>query len=110
MRDLGAPERLVQVDADGLGSDFPPLRSLDARPNNLPTQLTTFVGRVRELAEAGELLRSSRLLSLTGPGGTGKTRLSLQVAAGAADAFPDGIWFVEFAALTDSALDLTVQS
>ena len=104
LRDLGASERLVQVDADGLGGDFPPLRSLDARPNNLPTQLTTFVGRERELAEAGELLQRSRLLCLTGPGGTGKTRLSLQVAAGAADAFPDGIWFVPLETVRDTSL------
>ena len=99
--DLGQPERLVQVDADGLPHDFPPLRSLDARPNNLPTQLTTFVGRERELAEAVELLRSTRLLTLTGPGGTGKTRLSLQVAAAAADAYPDGVWFVALEAVRD---------
>ena len=61
--------------------DFPPLRTLDARPNNLPTQLTTFVGRDAELDEAAGLLATTRLLTLTGPGGTGKTRLSLQLAA-----------------------------
>src|SRR6185295_8541410 len=71
-----------------------PLRSLDARPNNLPTQLTSFVGRERELAEAGALLEANRLVTLTGPGGTGKTRLSLQVAANAAERYPDGIFFV----------------
>lgn len=94
LRDLSASERLVQVNADDLPGEFPPIRSLDARPNNLPTQLTTFVGRERELAEAIELLGHTRLLTLTGPGGTGKTRLSLQVAAAAADQFPDGVWFV----------------
>ena len=73
---------------------LPAPRSLDARPNNLPTQLTTFVGRDKELGEAVALLGGTRLLTLTGPGGTGKTRLSLQVAAAAADDFPDGIWFV----------------
>jgi predicted ATPase/class 3 adenylate cyclase len=104
LRDLGMPERLTQVDADGLPHDFPSLRSLDARPNNLPTQLTTFVGRERELAEAAELLRSTRLLTLTGPGGTGKTRLSLQVAATTADAYPDGVWFVALDAVRDAAM------
>ena len=104
LRDLGMPERLAQVDADGLPHDFPVLRSLDAHPNNLPTQLTTFVGRERELAEAGGLLRTTRLLTLTGPGGTGKTRLSLQVAAATADAYPDGVWFVALDAVRDPAM------
>jgi predicted ATPase/class 3 adenylate cyclase len=104
LRDLGAPERLAQVDADDLPGDFPPIRSLDARPNNLPTQLTTFVGREREVAEAAALLSRTRLLTFTGPGGTGKTRLSLQVAASAADAFPDGIWFVALESVRDPAM------
>jgi len=104
LRDLGAAERLVQVEAEDLLRDFPALRSLDARPNNLPTQLTTFVGRERELAEAADLLRTTRLLSLTGPGGTGKTRLSLQVAAATADAYPDGVWFVALEAVRDPAM------
>ncbi len=101
LRDLGQPERLFQVDAEGLPRDFPPLRSLDAHPNNLPTQLTTFVGRDRELAEAIGLLGSTRLLTLTGPGGTGKTRLSLQVAAATAEDYPDGIWFIALDAVRD---------
>ncbi len=101
LRDLGMPERLAQVEAPGLPHDFPSLRSLDARPNNLPTQLTTFVGRERELAEAADLLRATRLLTLTGPGGTGKTRLSLQVAATTADAYPDGVWFVALDAVRE---------
>jgi predicted ATPase/class 3 adenylate cyclase len=104
LKDLREPERLAQLVIDGLPDAFPPLRSLDARPNNLPTQLTTFVGRDRELIEAGDLLRRSRLLSLTGPGGTGKTRLALQVAAAAADDFPDGVWFVALDAVRDPAL------
>jgi predicted ATPase/class 3 adenylate cyclase len=94
LKDLLAPERLAQVVAAGLPEEFPPLRSLDTRPNNLPTQLTSFVGRHDELEEALRLLRGSRLLTLTGPGGIGKTRLSLQIAAAAADDFPDGVWFV----------------
>ena len=94
LKDLLAPERLAQVVAVDLPSEFPPLHSIDARPNNLPTQLTSFVGRRDELEEALRLLRGSRLLTLTGPGGIGKTRLSLQIAAAAADDFPDGVWFV----------------
>jgi predicted ATPase/class 3 adenylate cyclase len=94
LKDLGEPQPLLQVVADGLVAEFPPLRSIDARPNNLPTQLTSFVGREAELAEAGALLAANRLVTMTGPGGTGKTRLSLQVAANAAEDFPDGIFFV----------------
>jgi len=104
LKDLRAPERLAQLVIDGLPNDFPPPRSLDARPNNLPTQLTTFVGRDKELGEAVALLGGTRLLSLTGPGGTGKTRLSLQVAAAAADDFTDGIWFVALEPVRDQAL------
>ena len=104
LKDLRAPERLTQLVIDGLPDDFPPLRSLDARPNNLPTQLTTFVGREHELADAGDLLKRTRLLTLTGPGGTGKTRLSLQVAAEAAQRFPDGVWFVAIDAVRDASL------
>ncbi len=111
LRDLGehrlkdlAPERLSQVVAEGLIAEFPPLRSLDARPNNLPTQLTTFVGRDRELAEALELLRRTRILTLTGPGGTGKTRLSLQAAAAAADRFAGGVFFVALEPVRDPTL------
>ena len=94
LKDLGEPQPLLQVLAPGLPDEFPPLRSIDARPNNLPTQLTSFVGRERELAEAGALLAANRLVTMTGPGGTGKTRLSLQVAANAAEDFPDGTFFV----------------
>ena len=104
LKDIGAPVRILQVVADGLPADFPALRSLEARPNNLPTQLTTFVGRERELAEAGELLARTRLLTFTGPGGTGKTRLSIQVATASAKGFPDGIWFVALEAVRDPAL------
>ena len=104
LKDLRAPERIAQLVVEGVPGDFPPPRSLDARPNNLPTQLTTFVGRDKELAEALALLGGTRLLSLTGPGGTGKTRLSLQVAAAAADDFPDGIWFVALEPVREGAL------
>jgi predicted ATPase/class 3 adenylate cyclase len=104
LRDLAGPERLIQLEADDLPGHFPAVRSLDSRPNNLPTQLTTFVGRERELAEALDLLRRTRLLTMTGPGGTGKTRLSLQVAAAAADQYPDGVWFVALEPVRDPAL------
>jgi predicted ATPase/class 3 adenylate cyclase len=104
LKDLREPEHLSQLVVDGLTDTFPPLRSLDARPNNLPTQLTSFVGRDRELGEASALLGATRLLTLTGPGGTGKTRLSLQVAAAGADDFPDGVWFVALDAVRDPQL------
>ena len=104
LRDLRAPLRLHQVIASGLTGEFPPLRSLDARPNNLPTQLTNFIGRDTELAQTQELLGRTRLLTLTGPGGTGKTRLSLQLAANVAEDFPDGVFFVPLEAIRDPAL------
>jgi predicted ATPase/class 3 adenylate cyclase len=103
LKDL-RPERLWDVLVDGLPSAFPPIRSLDVRPNNLPTQLTSFVGRDRELAEARQLLARTRLLTLTGPGGTGKTRLSLHVAASVADEFPGGTFFVALAPIRDPEL------
>lgn len=104
LKDLRDPEHLSQLVIAGLASDFPPLRSLDARPGNLPTQLTTFVGREREVADALTLLERTRLLTFTGPGGTGKTRLSLQVAAAAAERFPGGTWFVALEAIRDPSL------
>ena len=104
LKDLSAPVRIVQVIADGLPSDFPVLRSLDARPNNLPTQLTTFVGRDAELDAAARLLAGTRLLTLTGPGGTGKTRLSLQLAARSSDDFPDGVFCVPLEPIRDPML------
>ena len=107
LKDLREPQPLSQVVADGLRLDFPPLRSLDARPNNLPTQLTSFVGRERELAEAGALLETNRLVTFTGPGGTGKTRLSLQVAADAAERYPDGLFYVPLETVREPALVLS---
>jgi hypothetical protein len=81
LKDLPRPERVAQLTHPELGVDFPPLRSLDARATNLPRQLTSFVGRERELAEVARRLAGAPLLTLTGPGGTGKTRLALQEAA-----------------------------
>jgi predicted ATPase/class 3 adenylate cyclase len=104
LRDLREPGHLYQLTARGLPATFPPLATLDARPNNLPTQLTSFVGREEELATACGLLAANRLITLTGPGGTGKTRLSLQVAAQAAEDFPDGVFFVPLETVRDPAL------
>jgi predicted ATPase/class 3 adenylate cyclase len=106
LRDLVRTERIYQLIHPALPADFPPLRSLDAFPNNLPVQLTSFIGRERELAEARERLASARLLTLIGPGGTGKTRLSLQLAADLMPSFPDGVWLIELASQTDPALVL----
>jgi predicted ATPase/class 3 adenylate cyclase len=103
LKDL-RPERICQLVITGLQTEFPPIRSLDRRPNNLPTQLTSFVGRDAELDEAARLLESTRLLTLTGPGGTGKTRLSLQLAANVSERFPDGLWFVALEPVRDPAL------
>lgn len=104
LKDFAEPERIHQLVIDGLRADFPPIRTLDRAPNNLPPQLTTFIGR-RQIDEAAALLRDgTRLLTLTGPGGTGKTRLSVEVAAELLDAFPDGVYWVPLAAITDTQL------
>ena len=110
LRDLGEhrlkdlrPEPIAHLVIEGLAADFPPIRSVDARPNNLPVQLTSFVGRERELEEARALLGRTRLLTLTGPGGTGKTRLGLQLAAGMADEY-DAVYLVALEPVTDPAL------
>jgi predicted ATPase/class 3 adenylate cyclase len=104
LRDLASPEHIYQVVHPQLRADFPALRSLEATPNNLPQQVTSFIGRDRELAEVARLLGNTRLLTLHGVGGIGKTRLSLQVAADVMDDYPDGVWFVELAPLTDARL------
>lgn len=105
LKDLGAPERLYQVSAPGLDSNFPPLRSLDDPDlkHNLPAQLASFIGRRRELAEVNALVDSSRLVTLTGAGGAGKTRLALQAAAEMLDGSGDGVWLVELAAISEPA-------
>ena len=103
LKDLGRPEQIFQLRAASLRAEFPPLRSLGnpALPNNLPAQLSAFVGRQRALAEVQALVESARLVTLTGAGGCGKTRLGLQVAAGLLDRFGDGVWLVELAAVAD---------
>ncbi|MFN2521109.1 MAG: adenylate/guanylate cyclase domain-containing protein [Candidatus Limnocylindria bacterium] len=103
LKDLTRSEHIFQLDLDARPMEFPPLRTLDV-PTNLPTQLTSFVGRDREIAEASRLLSGTRLLTLTGPGGTGKTRLSLQVAAESAASFSDGAFFVPLAPVFDPEL------
>jgi predicted ATPase/class 3 adenylate cyclase len=104
LRDLASPERVFQVLHPQLRADFPALRSLEATPNNLPQQLTSFIGREDVLARARAMLAGTRLLTIVGTGGLGKTRLSLQLAADVLDDFPDGAWFVELAPLRDGAL------
>ncbi len=104
LKDLSRPEHLWQLTVDGLPADFPTPRTLDATPNNLPLQLTSFLGRQREVADVRELLAANRLVTLTGPGGTGKTRLALQVAAEASDRYPDGVYFVALEPITSAAL------
>jgi predicted ATPase len=105
LRDLGRPEHVYQVEAAALPVSFPPLESLDSPdlPNNLPGLLSTFIGRSAELTAVRELLATSRLVTLTGAGGCGKTRLALHAAADQLDQAPDGVWFTELAALTDGA-------
>ena len=106
LKDLFRPERVFQLVAPGLTSSFPPLKTLDERLNNLPVQPTPLVGRERELGEVCDSVREEevRLLTLTGPGGTGKTRLGLQVAAELLDEFEDGVFFVVLTPITDPAL------
>ncbi len=94
LKDLPRRERIFQVEIEELPVDFPPLRSLDARPNNLPVLISSFVGRDRETAQLVEALESARLLTLTGPGGTGKTRLAIRVASELLEQFEHGCWFV----------------
>jgi predicted ATPase/class 3 adenylate cyclase len=104
LKDILHPEHLHDLVIEGLPADFPLPRTLDARPNNLPVQLTSFVGREAEIGEIGGLLSRARLLTLTGAGGTGKTRLALQAAGEMLPEFPDGAFFVDLSSLTDPTL------
>jgi hypothetical protein len=104
LKDLIRPEHIYQLLIPGLPVDFPPLKTLDFYRHNLPVQLTTFIGRAKELEEIKQAIREHRLVTLTGVGGTGKTRLGLQVAADMLDQFPPGVWFVELASLTNPDL------
>jgi predicted ATPase/class 3 adenylate cyclase len=106
LKDLQHPEHISQLVLPGLPADFPALKALDSHPHNLPIQPTPLLGREREVATVSALLHRNdvRLVTLTGPGGTGKTRLGLQVAAELVDDFPDGVWFVRLSRLSDPTL------
>src|ERR1700761_6400675 len=103
LRDVPTPVGVFQVRAPGLAADFPPLRALDTSPGNLRRATSSFIGRESELDEVQAALKAHRLVTLTGVGGVGKTRLALEVAARLVDEFPDGVWFFELAAVTDPA-------
>ncbi|HEX2991162.1 MAG TPA: adenylate/guanylate cyclase domain-containing protein, partial [Anaerolineales bacterium] len=107
LKDIVRPEHIYQVTAPDLLSEFPPLKTLDTVRHNLPAQLTSFIGREGEIVEALDLLSSTRILTFIGPGGTGKTRLSLQVAAEQVPVFKDGVWLIELAQLADSTYVLS---
>jgi predicted ATPase/class 3 adenylate cyclase len=104
LKDLARPERIHQILHPDLPQEFPPLRSLGAFPNNLPVELSSFVGRRNELAAVQDALTRARLVTLTGAGGAGKTRLALQVAADRIERHSDGVWLVDLAGLSDSRL------
>lgn len=103
LKDLTEPERIFQL-GDTPGERFPPLRSLEAYPNNLPLQLTSFIGRDAQLEEIARLIDEHRLLTLTGVGGSGKTRLALQAAGAVIERFPDGAWLIELAPVSDPGM------
>ena len=102
LRDIATPVEVSQVQAPGLPSEFPPLKTVDATPGNLRTPTTSLIGRESELADVASALKANRLVTLTGVGGVGKTRLALEVAARSAPDFPDGVWVIELAAVGDS--------
>jgi predicted ATPase/class 3 adenylate cyclase/Flp pilus assembly protein TadD len=104
LKDLGQPEQVYQLVHPELRAEFPALKSLDAHPHNLPLQLSSFIGREAELGDLRQLLGKHRHVTLLGPGGIGKTRLALQAAAEAIDAFADGVFFVDLAAVRDPEL------
>jgi predicted ATPase len=103
LRDVSVPVGVFQVRAEGLCMNFPPLRALDPTPGNLRPATTSFIGRESDVSEIAAAVRAHRLITLTGVGGVGKTRLALEVAAQLADEFPDGVWVFELAAVTDPA-------
>jgi predicted ATPase/class 3 adenylate cyclase len=104
LKDIPNAEHLFDLVFDGLETEFPPPRTLDARPNNLPAQLTSFVGREEQVAEITTLFGRTRLLTLTGPGGTGKSRLALRVATDTLGDYRDGCFFVDLSPITDPVL------
>jgi len=104
LKDLSASEHLYEIVIDDLESAFPPLHTLEATPNNLPSQLTSFVGREDEMQELASLVLRNRLVTIMGPGGVGKTRLAIQCAAGLLNDFPDGVWLIDLAATSQPEL------
>jgi len=104
LKDLMQPEHVWQVSIAGLPSDFAPLKSLDARPNNLPVQSTALVGRERELGSVKQLVASHRLVTISGAGGVGKTRVALQIGADLIDHYERGVWFADLAPISDGGL------
>lgn len=104
LKDLAQAEQVYQLVAPDLPQKFFPLRSLDALPNNLPLQLTSFIGRENEIDRVVDLLDAHRLVTLVGTGGVGKTRLALQVGADVLDRYEDGVWFIELAPLSDGTM------
>lgn len=104
LKDLRQTKHLYQLVIDGLPADFPPLKSLGTTANNLPIQLTSFIGRKKEIGEVINLLSRHRLVTLTGPGGSGKTRLALQAAAEVTSQYRDGVFFVSLAPIFDAGL------
>ena len=109
LKDLQRPSHLYQLVIAGLPAEFPALKSLESHPHNLPIQLTSFIGRAREVAAVQRLLQRDgmHMLTLTGPGGSGKTRMALQVAAELSDVFPDGVYFVNLAPISEPAFVLS---
>ena len=103
LRDLAEPELLYQLTHADLPTEFPPLRTLAERTSNLPVQVSSFIGRERELEQIAAALGQARLVTLTGPGGVGKTRLAVRAAAQAAPRFGDGAWLAELAPVRDPA-------
>jgi class 3 adenylate cyclase len=103
LRDLGQPIRIFQLVRDGHRDEFPPLRTLDSFPGNLPAQVSSFIGRTADVARVAKALDTSRVVTVTGVGGVGKTRLALQVAADVLPRFRDGAWLIELASVRDVA-------
>ncbi len=104
LKDLALAEHVWQLNGADLPAQFPPLKSLDTQPNNLPIEKTTFVGRQRDIELAKELIGRHHLVTLFGPGGVGKTRLALHVGAKSLERYPDGVWFADFASISDPEL------
>jgi predicted ATPase/class 3 adenylate cyclase/DNA-binding CsgD family transcriptional regulator len=104
LKDLTRPEHVWQLAHPDLEAEFPSLRSLDAVPNNLPVSLSSFIGRFEEIETIARLIYDNRLVTLTGAGGAGKTRLAQQVAAEVTEAFPDGVWWIDLASVSDRSL------